>query len=134
MKITPALLLTTVLLMTACTGGQNSPEGLKKRVAALEKRIVTMETDNERQMTALRSDIAKLSQAIGKLSDALIKDGKVTQKKSDPAMERKARKFVDEALDGLLRMTKKLLNRIEEDMDSKAKKPKTPPVTDEKAI
>ncbi|QJB56214.1 hypothetical protein [Pseudodesulfovibrio sp. zrk46] len=126
-----ALILALCLALTGC--GQDSPSGLsaqdKERLTALENEVSTLKADAAAREQAFKEEFAQIRENLDAIR-ALIKLDKeraqavpkVDGDKLDEEIDTKAKSFVSENLDRLLSITKKLLDKMEKELDKQIEK------------
>lgn len=131
----PALLLALLLALAACGQG---PEA--DRIDALEAEVKALRQEAGERDKAYREELAQVRrnlediQALLKTERSRDKTGADTdadKAPTDEELDAKAKSFVDENLDRLLDLTRKLLDKMESEMGPSGDKSATPPKGDE---
>jgi len=119
-----ALAAATLLAAFGCTpSNEDRLSALEAEVAALKERNLAGREELaqvRKNLEAIR-ELLKLDQ-----SRARLKEGEKTAPPSDEGLDAKARSFVDKNLDRLLEVTKKLLDKMEKELDEQFDEMKEP--------
>ncbi|MBI9078560.1 MAG: hypothetical protein JEY79_02310 [Pseudodesulfovibrio sp.] len=138
MKKVVSIVLGLLLLgLFACSSGDEVP---LDRLAALETEVKVLKQEAQVRETAFRDELAQIRKNLEGIQDILkVEKGRsgVLDKPEgvepeadgdslDSALDFKAKSFVSENLDRLLEITKKLLDKMEQELDEQMKKEETP--------
>jgi len=136
-RITPALfglvLLVFVMFgLSACSSGDS---GTSDRLAALEAEVKALKLEAQVREKSFREELTQIRKNLEGIqdilkvdkgrADALVKP-EADVDPLDEELDTKAKSFVNENLDRLLEITKKLLDKMEQELDEQMKKQETP--------
>jgi len=123
------LLLALALAVTGCTGDNSSSMSTaeKDRLTALEKQVASLQAEASAREAAFKEELSlirKNLESIRELMEIEEESGKAkaAPKNFDEEIDAKAKSFVSENLDRLLSLTKKLLDKMEKELDDQMKK------------
>lgn len=124
-----ALLLVAAFSMTACGSGSGADN---ERLAALEAEIKALRVDAQAREARFKDELVQIRKNLEGISgliqvekgraDALAPQSEADSGDSlDQEIDKKAKSFVSENLDRLLDITKKLLDKMEQELDQQMK-------------
>ncbi|WP_319583013.1 hypothetical protein [uncultured Pseudodesulfovibrio sp.] len=123
-----------VLALFACSGP--GPEA--KRLDALEAEVKALRKEAGERDKAFRAELARVSENLEGIRSLLEKNGAPGKDAgqadssgapTDEELDNKAKSFVDENLDRLMELTRKLLDKMESELDDKPQATEEPPAT-----
>lgn len=128
-----SVLLATVLLFGA--GCSSETPGMTKaesdRMAALEAEVKALRLEAHAREAALKEELASLHKSLSTIHDLIDMDQKRADAmkqpetkgdKLDQELDQKAKSFVNENLEKLMDITKKLLDKMEKEIDEQMTK------------
>lgn len=124
-----ALLLVAAFSMTACGSGSGADN---ERLAALEAEIKALRVDAQAREARFKDELVQIRKNLEGIrgliqvekgrADALAPQSEADSGDSlDQEIDKKAKSFVSENLDRLLDITKKLLDKMEQELDQQMK-------------
>ena len=123
-----------VLTLFACSGP--GPEA--KRIDALEAEVKALRREAGERDKAFRAELARVRENLEGIRLLLEKDAASGKARgdadsggapTDKELDDKAKSFVGENLDRLMELTRKLLDKMESELDAKPQATEEPPVT-----
>ena len=131
-KITLVILGLMLLGIVACSGAES---GVSDRLAALEAEVKALKLEAQIREKSFRGELTQIRKNLEGIKDLLkVEQGRAEaldkpeakEDTPDNELDTKAKSFVSENLDRLLEITKKLLDKMEQELDEQLKKTETP--------
>ncbi len=120
--------------LVACSGGNN---GTSDRLTALEAEVKALKLEAQVREKSFRGELVLIRKSLDGIQDLLkvdqgraeaLETPEAKGEDSDSDLNSKAKAFVDENLDRLLDLTKKLLDKMEQEFDAQMNKRETPEI------
>jgi len=133
-KIILVVLGLMVFGIVACSSGDS---GTSDRLAALEAEVKALKLEAQVREKSFRGELAQIRKNLEGIQELLhVEKGRADaldapapapkEDSLDEELDTKAKSFVNENLDRLLEITKKLLDKMEQELDEQMKKEETP--------
>ena len=132
-NISVVLLLMTLLIVPACSG--EAPDA--QRLTALEAEVKALKQETEVRDKVVREELALVRRNLENIRALLEIDRDTitpgpgvppeSPSSGDQDLDKKAKTFVDENLNRLMEMTRKLLDKMEKELDEHLKKTEPAP-------
>lgn len=117
-RIILVFLLLVGLGLTACSPRSDSA-AVDQRMDRLEKRLDALETGNRADMAKLTREVAGLREALEKALTSEPIPGESADRSPDRDLDEAAREFARENMEKMLDLTRRILDRLEREVDER---------------
>lgn len=121
MPKTIVTVLLTLCLLAACSAGTGDP-GLEKRVGALEKRVEALQQSQAADTALVKKELAEIRANLSLVLETLAAD----KDASGEHLEGKAKQLAKESMEKLLKLSRDILDRLEEKLKDLPEQPAEP--------